>query len=45
LKDPKKKRSEMLIKLNADKDLSKADKRKLKKDAGIRVAKAKVYEG
>jgi len=45
LKDPKKKRSEMLLKLNADKDLSKDDKRKLKKDAGIRVAKAKVYEG
>ncbi len=44
LKDPKKSRSVTLKKLNADKVLSVADKRQLKKDAGIRMLKAKVYE-
>ena len=44
LKDPKKSRSVTVKKLNMDKVLSVADKRKMKKDAGIRVLKAKIYE-
>ncbi len=42
--DPKKIRSKTLQKLNADKILSKTEKIKIKREAGIRTLKAKVFK-